>query len=217
MNYSRGKIEPTSFADDVEKMRDFILLSKEEFLRSYSYLTEEEYDLTAADILQQAASLKTLPSVGEAEKQFYRVAITETYVREVNIYAEDSAAAEELADELCSEDKIAIDYDHFAHRKAECQGISRTSDLELLECYGATGIAALGKGDRDSEVIRWFEGTLDENFYYCERNEELFVKKIQEGLSRLKPSLSVQIQAAENKKDSAPTTEQGHSKPRERD
>lgn len=145
MNYSRDKIEPTSFADDVEKMRDFILLSKEEFLRSYSYLTEEEYDLTAADILQQAASLKTLPSVGEAEKQFYRVAITETYVREVNIYAEGSAAAEELADELCSEDKIAIDYDHFAHRKAECQGISRTSDLELLECYGATGIAALGK------------------------------------------------------------------------
>ena len=85
-------------------------------------------------------------------------------------------------------------------------------DKELQE-YIATG-----KGDRDSEVIRWFEGTLDENFYYyCERNEELFVKKIQEGLSRLKPSLSVQIQAAENKKDSPPTTEQGHSKPRERD
>lgn len=81
----------------------------------------------------------------ESKKQFYRVAITETYVREVNIYAEDSAAAEELADELCSEDKIAIDYDHFAHRKAECQGISRTSDLDLLECYGATGIAVLGK------------------------------------------------------------------------
>lgn len=84
-------------------------------------------------------------------------------------------------------------------------------DKELQE-YIATG-----KGDRDSEVIRWFEGTLDENFYYCERNEELFVEKIQEGLSRLKPSLSDQIQAAENKKDSAPTTEQGHSKPRERD
>lgn len=83
--------------------------------------------------------------MGENKKQFYRVAITETYVREVNIYAEDSAAAAELADELCSENKIAIDYDHFTHRKAECQGISRTSDLELLECYGATGITVLGK------------------------------------------------------------------------
>lgn len=60
---------------------------------------------------------------------------------------------------------------------------------------------ATGKGDRDSEVIRWFEGTLDENFYYCERNEELFVEKLQEGLSRLKPSLSDKIQTAESKKE----------------
>lgn len=82
---------------------------------------------------------------------------------------------------------------------------------KVLQEYIATG-----KGDRDSETIRWFEGTLDKNLYYCERNEELFVEKLQEGLSRLKPSLSDQIRAAENKKDSAPATEQGHSKPQER-
>jgi len=34
------------FTDDKEKMIDFKLLSKTEFLSSYSYLTEEEYDLT---------------------------------------------------------------------------------------------------------------------------------------------------------------------------
>lgn len=84
-------------------------------------------------------------------------------------------------------------------------------DKELQE-YIATG-----KGDRDSETIRWFEGTLDENFYYCERNEELFVEKLQEKLSRLKPSLSDQIHAAENKKESLPAVEQGHLKPRDRD
>lgn len=76
---------------------------------------------------------------------------------------------------------------------------------------------ATGKGDRDSETIRWFEGTLDENFYYCERNEELFVEKLQEDLSRLKPSLTAQIQAAESKKEGLPAVEQGHLKPRERD
>lgn len=38
--------ELTSFIDDEEKMRDFRELSKEEFLASYSYLTEEEYDMT---------------------------------------------------------------------------------------------------------------------------------------------------------------------------
>ena len=40
-------IKITSFVDDGEKMRDFFDLTKEEFLESYSYLTEEEYDATA--------------------------------------------------------------------------------------------------------------------------------------------------------------------------
>ena len=35
-----------SFIDDKEKMFDFKKLSKEDFLFSYSYLTEEEYDAT---------------------------------------------------------------------------------------------------------------------------------------------------------------------------
>ena len=35
-----------TFIDDEEKMRDFYELTKEEFLTSYSYLTEEEYDAT---------------------------------------------------------------------------------------------------------------------------------------------------------------------------
>ena len=39
-------IKYTDFTDDEEKMKDFHLLSKERFLESYSYLTEEEYDLT---------------------------------------------------------------------------------------------------------------------------------------------------------------------------
>ena len=36
----------SDFYDDVEKIRDFKVLSKEEFLKSYSYLTKEEYELT---------------------------------------------------------------------------------------------------------------------------------------------------------------------------
>ena len=35
-----------SFLDDKEKMRDFRILSKDEFLKSYSYITEQEYNLT---------------------------------------------------------------------------------------------------------------------------------------------------------------------------
>lgn len=35
-----------SFISDAEKMRDFLWLSKEEFLQSYSYITDEEYEAT---------------------------------------------------------------------------------------------------------------------------------------------------------------------------
>ncbi len=40
------KLNGNDFLDDKEKMRDFKELSKEEFLKSYSYLTEEDYNLT---------------------------------------------------------------------------------------------------------------------------------------------------------------------------
>lgn len=42
-----GGFTDANFLDDEEKMRDFYELTKEEFLASYSYLTEEEYDNTA--------------------------------------------------------------------------------------------------------------------------------------------------------------------------
>lgn len=38
--------ETPNFILDSEKMRDFKKLSKEDFLKSYSYLTEEEYNET---------------------------------------------------------------------------------------------------------------------------------------------------------------------------
>ena len=34
------------FITDIPKMSDFKILTKEEFLQSYSYLTEKEYDMT---------------------------------------------------------------------------------------------------------------------------------------------------------------------------
>lgn len=45
-----------SFIDDGEKMYDFFTLSKEEFLESYSYLTEEEWESTRSWV-QTAAEL----------------------------------------------------------------------------------------------------------------------------------------------------------------
>ena len=40
----------SNFLDDAEKMADFEILTREEFLTSYSYLTEEEYDNTKREV-----------------------------------------------------------------------------------------------------------------------------------------------------------------------
>lgn len=42
-----------SFTNDIDKMRDFDGLSKYEFLSSYGYITEEEYDATAKELKEQ--------------------------------------------------------------------------------------------------------------------------------------------------------------------
>lgn len=42
-----------------------------------------------------------------------------------------------------------------------------------------------GNGDAASPVIKWFEGKLDECFYYGERNEELFLEYMLEEAERL--------------------------------
>lgn len=42
----------SSFIGDDEKMHDFFILSKDEFLSSYDYLSEKDYDLTVEDILK---------------------------------------------------------------------------------------------------------------------------------------------------------------------
>lgn len=48
MSMNKNKVH--SFLDDTEKMMDFYMLTKNEFLKSYSYLTEEEYDATVEDV-----------------------------------------------------------------------------------------------------------------------------------------------------------------------
>ena len=47
---SKAEVFNQSFADDAEKMVDFNTLTKEEFLQSYSYLTEAEYEATLQEV-----------------------------------------------------------------------------------------------------------------------------------------------------------------------
>ena len=59
--------EVHAFTDDIDKMRDFDKLSKEEFLSSYSYLNEEEYDATAAELKEKGLTGKQMVEKLEGE------------------------------------------------------------------------------------------------------------------------------------------------------
>ena len=54
-------IKNANFLDDMEKMNDFKILTKKQFLQSYSYLTEQEYDNTQKEINNNDTDNKWIP------------------------------------------------------------------------------------------------------------------------------------------------------------
>lgn len=63
------------FIDDNEKMSDFFLLTKEEFLNSYSYLTEKEYNATKEKVDREhnfnspSSTIKSYKSIKKRGKE----------------------------------------------------------------------------------------------------------------------------------------------------
>jgi len=52
-----------TFTSDYEKMRDFFQITKEEFLKSYSYMTEQEYNATSLFVQRYGLKLEDIPDV----------------------------------------------------------------------------------------------------------------------------------------------------------
>tara|TARA_Y100001963_G_scaffold109433_1_gene151332 strand:- start:364 stop:735 length:372 start_codon:yes stop_codon:yes gene_type:complete len=50
------------FTDDYEKMKDFFQLSKEDWLKHYSYMTEAEYVATENKVAQSGLRLEDIPT-----------------------------------------------------------------------------------------------------------------------------------------------------------
>ena len=77
-------------------------------------------------------------------KKPYLVAIEEISRRTVVIWADDSdgegrAEAERIAEELCSEGTINLDYDDFQERSCETQRVATQADMSYREKYDENG------------------------------------------------------------------------------
>ncbi len=71
---AQSEFENDSFVSDPEKMHDYHILSKEQFLESYSYLTEAEYDNTSRDLIYPViceALGWSIHSKGERRGRYY--------------------------------------------------------------------------------------------------------------------------------------------------
>lgn len=91
----------------------------------------------------------------------YRVAITETYEREVDIYARSETAAQEQAEELCNDGTIDLDFEDFVARKTECRGVARENDLALHEVFkNGEPVKGVGKLSIDAQILS-ASGRLD--------------------------------------------------------
>lgn len=71
--------------------------------------------------------------------QPYRIAITETLTREVEIYAKNYLEAEATAKKIYNDGVIVLDYNDHVDTVFDCIGSTRPTDLELNEAYNQTG------------------------------------------------------------------------------
>lgn len=60
-----------NFIDDKEKIRDLFWLTREQFLQTYSYITEEEYDNTLDIIWEQLGDISVNENGTIIEEDFY--------------------------------------------------------------------------------------------------------------------------------------------------
>ena len=95
-----------SFIDDEEKYIDFLNLSKEEFLKMYSYVTEEEYNNTMIDWVNDTLERYTSDEVGNWGKEDFQAMTNEQKI----ILFENAKMMTDDTDDI--DTNIAINFDY---------------------------------------------------------------------------------------------------------
>ena len=83
-----------------------------EFISSEWNYSNQKESLKSTDA--QNSLHGTEPAFNDSDLEPYLVHVNELYSRTVIVYATDSDMAKELADELCEEGLILLDFDNFA-------------------------------------------------------------------------------------------------------
>lgn len=96
-----------NFLSDPEKMTDFKRMSKTDFLASYSYLTEAEYDATHKAVY---GDRKSINDVEDVLQKWYGISVDDTDTDQILSSLEDGETPEEIAERIGQKfDLVRID------------------------------------------------------------------------------------------------------------
>ncbi len=101
-----------SFIDDDEKYIDFLNLSKEEFLKMYSYVTEEEYNNTMIDWVNDTLERYTSDEVGNWGKEDFQAMTNEQKI----ILFENAKMMTDDTDDIDTNIAINFDYGNYCEK-----------------------------------------------------------------------------------------------------
>lgn len=170
-----------SFSDDLDKMRDFDSLTKEEFLDSYSYLTEQQYDATARELSLKGVS-------GKEQAQEIESGIASKVLQNVREHWDwggnavfDEARAwnpEEYGIESEDDHKVHVLVQfHDNHGKGSCPSEKDFSDKVnnhwLIQDLHADGVEVIGLNTEISGTIDQYLSALKENNIQNELKEKV--------------------------------------------
>jgi len=134
------------------------LLSHEEYMKIDGQVNEMILDFETPEAFFKAyPNLKKYCDEPALTAQPYRVVVTETFTREVEILASDPEEAIEIAEELCNEGVIDLDAEDFSTRDVSCLGQARSNDLKLHSVYDENGKLADAGADL-KEILRNVDG-----------------------------------------------------------
>lgn len=160
-----------SFSDDLDKMRDFDSLTKEEFLDSYSYITEQMYDATARELSLKGVSGKEQAreiESGIASKVLQNV--REHWNWGGNAVFDEARAwnPEEYGIESEDDHKVHVLVQfHDNHGKGSCPSEEDFSDKVnnhwLIQDLHADGVEVIGLNTEISGTIDQYLSKLKEN------------------------------------------------------
>jgi len=111
--------EKPNFINDKEKMRDYLILSKEEFLKSYSYLTDEEYESTREEL-----------QVNEDWRMIFNNGMLEI---DTDIYGEENLKYLIELDNLLLQLKDLVNEERFEFNTAETDNLLYRLRLKIKE------------------------------------------------------------------------------------